>query len=232
MPTRIPPHPTRPAARAGTPRFPHGFPIDALLSFRAPGVFNPWAERDELDGIGDTAGPGGRLARLSAHLATDPLLLLLGEAAGYQGCHFSGIPFTNEKQLLAGSIPRIPPCDRLTSRPRPWCEPSATIVWGALREIGIAERVVLWNTFAWHPHRPGDRHSNRTPTPAEVKAGEPVLAAVLKVFSGAAVIAVGRVAERTLQSLGVTPACAVRHPAMGGAALFREGVSAAVRRFV
>ena len=205
-------------------------PYAALRAFRARHVFNPWAEHDPLDvaGVaGDSgAGPGGRLARLRAHFSARPALVLLGEASGYQGCHFSGMPFTNEKLLLEGKIPRVAVQQRLTSRPRPWCEPSATVVWGTLHALGLAERTVLWNAFAWHPHKPGDRYSNRAPTRDELEAGRAVLDGVLASFARARVVAVGKVAERTLRDLGREPYATVRHPSMGGANEFRAGLAA------
>ena len=54
---------------------------------------------------------------------------------------------------------------RLSTRARPWSEPSATTVWGTLRELGVAEVTLLWNAFPWHPHKPGNLQSNRTPSP-------------------------------------------------------------------
>ena len=69
-------------------------------------VFNPWRDRDPgTDAVPDAAA--ARLARLRAHLDTQPEWLLLGEAAGYQGAHVSGIAFTSERLLLAGEIPRV-----------------------------------------------------------------------------------------------------------------------------
>jgi uracil-DNA glycosylase len=199
-------------------------PFDALRSFRSPDVYNPWAHDDALDLPTEAAGPAARLARLRAHFAVDAELILVGEAAGYQGCHFSGLAFTNEKLLLQGSIPRVRIDERITARPRPWCEPSATVVWGALHAHGLAERTVLWNSFAWHPHKPGDVYSNRTPTRSELESGKAVLDAVLDHFSGAIVVAVGQVSGRTLRSLGREPAAVLRHPAMGGANEFRNGM--------
>jgi hypothetical protein len=207
--------------------------VNMLRAFKGGQVFNPWRERDPLDlpasAGGSAVGPAGRRARLAAHFSVRPVLLLVGEAAGYQGCHFSGIPFTNERLLAAGRIPRTGPVGRLTRRPLPWCEPSATVVWGALHDFGIAERVVLWNSFAWHPFVAGKPYSNRAPTRDELSAGEAVLDRVLDAFAGTPLIAVGKVAERTLLSLGRRPHCAVRHPSMGGAMKFRAGLATIVR---
>lgn len=207
-------------------------PYELLESFHSPGVFNPWRDTDPLDRSddGDDAlGPAGRRARLRAHFSIKPRFVLLGEAPGYQGCHFSGIPFTNEKLLLAGAVPRVAVHGRLTNRSRPWCEPSATVVWGALHRLGIAEDTVLWNTFAWHPYKDGQPYSNRAPTRLELELGRTVLAGVLDSFQGACVVAVGKVAERTLGLLDRPATTTLRHPSMGGANEFREGLARLVR---
>ncbi|MFO1402520.1 MAG: uracil-DNA glycosylase [Steroidobacteraceae bacterium] len=203
--------------------------LQRIETHRADAVFNPWCERDALTDA-DPAAPAARRARLRAHLDCDPLLLLLGEAAGYQGCHVSGIPFTSERLLLEGAIPRVAaPHGRLSTRARPWSEPSATIVWEALHALGLAERTILWNAFPWHPHRPGEPHSNRTPTAAEVALGRPALGALLAAFPRVRVVALGRKAESLLAGLGRVE-LALRHPAMGGAERFRAGLRAFARR--
>lgn len=193
-------------------------------------VFNPWTERDAAQD-GHLNGPAARLARLLHHLDCDPRWLLIGEAAGYQGAKVSGIPFTSERLILAGTIPRVaaPPGARLSLRPRPWSEPSATTVWSTLHALGMAERTILWNAFPWHPHEPGQRLSNRTPTLAERARGAPVLEALLAVFPRARRFAVGRHAEAALAALGID-AQPLRHPSMGGARAFRVGLQRALGR--
>ena len=194
-----------------------------------PLVFNPWRDHDPgTDAVTDA--PAARLQRLRAHLSTKARYLLLGEAPGYQGCHVTGLAFTSERLLMAGSIPRIDIAgQRLSTRHIPWSEPSATTVWGALYELGIAETTVLWNAFAWHPHKPGDLQTNRTPTPAERRLGQPVLMKLLQHLGDVQVLAVGQQAATSLRELGIE-AKTLRHPSMGGAALFREQLRAAVSR--
>lgn len=128
-------------------------------------------------------------------------IVLVGEAAGYNGARVSGIAFTSERQLT-GTGP---------------AELSATIVHRALAELGIADDVLLWNLVPTHPHRPGAPLSNRRPTAAEIAAGRPFAA---RVAEGRRVLAVGRLAQ---QALG---APYVRHPSHGGAAAFRATLAA------
>jgi hypothetical protein len=202
--------------------------LELITRGHGPAVFNPWTDRDELN---DTSlnGPEARLERLRSHLGTDVARILVGEAAGYQGCRVSGIPFTSERVLMAGEVPRVSCASaRLSPRPRPWSEPCATIVWNTLHALDITRDTVLWNAYPWHPFKPGRPHSNRTPTRSERALGAPVLEALLKAFPTAELFAVGRHAEQALSEMG-RAAVALRHPSMGGASLFRKGLSAALR---
>jgi hypothetical protein len=191
-------------------------------------VFNPWVQRDELNDS-SLNGPSDRLERLRSHLSTRAARILIGEAAGYQGCHVSGIPFTSERVIMMGAIPRVS-CHgrRLSLRTRPWSEPSATTVWKTLHGLGIETDTVLWNAYPWHPHKPGNPHSNRTPNRAERVAGMPVLEALLGAFPRAELFAVGRHAEHALGEIG-RQAIPLRHPSMGGAVLFYQGLRRALR---
>jgi uracil-DNA glycosylase len=112
---------------------------------------------------------------------------------------------------------------RLTSSARPYSEPSATIVWEELYRLGIEERTILWNALPMHPHKPGNKQSNRTPKSYEIKIGKPGLQILVDEFPKAKVVAVGRKAERSLKSMGIVPAATVRHPARGERPHLREG---------
>jgi len=186
------------------------------------GLFNPW--RDHCPHDTSTNGPAEKLMRLSRHLDCDPKFILAGEAPGYQGCRYSGIAFTSERLLGEGAIPRIPLTGRLSDRRLPFSEPSATIVWKTLYQLEIADRTILWNAMQLHPYRPNELWSNRTPTPDEIKLGEPALQLLVKAFPAARVIAVGKKSEWLLHEMGIPIAGSVRHPANGGAKEFSAGL--------
>jgi uracil-DNA glycosylase len=212
-----------------------------LLKKSPPGaVFNPWWEVDKQNDIGPNA-PGIRRKQLRAYLR-DRLgkakLAIIGEAPGYRGGHFSGIPMTSERILLGkkkadGIKPEyvfssIKP--RCTSKPRKWpygfSEPTATIVWITLLRLGLKpEQFVLWNAFPWHSFDPRlGMLSNRTPTKKERVSGLPVLKAFLELFPCGEIVALGKVAATQLEELNVSAHC-VRHPASGGAKLFRQQIA-------
>jgi hypothetical protein len=207
--------------------------ITQLAAFSRPRVFNPWADCDGANDFGPQA-PAIRRDNLRRYLAERrgrARVLLVAEAAGYQGAKFSGIAMTSERQLVAspesgGDFFEGPKhrTSRESVRPAGFTEPTATIVWGKMREAGLAGRDwVNWNTFAWHPQG-ASALRNRTPTPEEFRAGLPVLQAFLALFPGVPVVAVGEKARAILGELAVPVVAAVRHPANGGATAFRVGM--------
>jgi uracil-DNA glycosylase len=208
-------------------------------------VFNPWWQVDEENDIGRNA-PSIRREQLRAYLC-DRLgrtkLAVIGEALGYRGGHFTGIPMTSERILLGGNdntgieanqfFSDITP--RRTSKPQKcqdgFSELTATIVWSTLLRLGLSpQQFVLWNAFPWHSCDPRrGMLSNRTPTAAERSAGLSVLKAFLNLFRCEQVAALGRIAVAQLSQLHVE-AHYVRHPASGGAKLFRQQMAKIVNK--
>src|SRR6266853_2704738 len=208
-------------------------------------LFNPWWQVDEENDI-DPEAPRIRREQLRAYLC-DRLgkarLAVIGEALGYRGGHFTGIPMTSERillgkkkdagiksrELFSGLIPRR------TSKPQTYLdgfsEPTATIVWSTLLRFELSpEEFVLWNAFPWHSFDPNrGMLSNRSPTRSEQSAGIPVLTAFLDLFPCDKVVALGRIANAQLKDLDVS-AHYVRHPASGGAKLFRYQIAKIVAR--
>jgi hypothetical protein len=146
-------------------------------------------------------------------------VLAVGEAAGYQGMRWSGIAFTSEFDLLRWGEPYR----RTSKRPRPWKEPSGTIVHGVLEELDAERRVLLWNTVPTHPHLVGLPLSNRRPTRAEVEIGRTYVERLIEILRPGKLIGVGRIACAVLPE-----AAYVRHPAQSGATAFRLGMRQAI----
>ena len=200
-------------------------------------VFNPWWEIDQKNDIGPHS-PAIRRKHLAVYFRErlgKARLAIVGEALGYRGGHFSGIPMTSERMLLRKQqniVAGIKP--RRTSKPgvcpNGFSEPTATIVWGALLKIGVlSDEFVLWNAFPWHsfdPHR--ELLSNRMPNKSEQLSGRPVLKAFLELFPCQQIVALGKIAAAQLEQLGLNAHC-VRHPASGGAKLFRQQIAEIVR---
>lgn len=203
------------------------------------GLFNPWYESDpENDQTADA--PKIRKTHLQHYFEqreSRARYLLIAEAVGYQGGHFSGIAMTSERILLGhlgaknihphhvfqGHTPQR--TSRSDLKPNGFVEPTATIVWGSLLSANIDPySFVLWNAVPWHPYQknhPKGMLTNRTPTSKELGYSTPFLQAFLALFPKCHIVAVGQKCATILHEMGVT--CqAVRHPANGGATLFRE----------
>jgi len=200
--------------------------------------FNPWFDRDrEHDRI--PGAPKIRRNQLQAYLAErldSARYLFIAEALGYQGGHFTGIAMTSERILLGhhkpvhgipadGAFKTIKP-ERTSKKEvneKGMSEPTATIMWKALYNLGIDPyKVVLWNALSWHPYDPDKGLlSNRTPTDSELESGFPSLQAFLDLYPDRKIVAVGRKCEQVLDEFG-SSYVPVRHPANGGAPKFRR----------
>lgn len=210
--------------------------VEALQGFPAlTGVFNPWVD---VDLVNDQSikSPEIRADHLVRYLAERIDLadnVLIAEAPGYQGCHFSGIAMTSERILLGNQTHNgVHPEDvflgkgTMTSKhtKNGANEPTATIVWKAIKQSGTDTRkIVLWNSFAFHPMKNGYL-TNRKPTWNELQQAQYLLEHFLSLFSTSFVIPIGRVAEDILGNLGIACSPYVRHPANGGATSFRTGM--------
>ena len=219
-----------------------------LLKQSPPGaVFNPWWQVDKQNDI-DCNAPAIRRKHLRAYLQRRlgrVKLVVIGEALGYRGGHFTGIPMTSERILLgkketAGIKPEHVFSSfkaRRTSRCQPcpdgFSEPTATIVWSTLLRLGLRpEEFVLWNAFPWHSFDPRrGLLSNRMPNKSERSAGLSVLKTFLDLFPCEKIIALGNVAASQLKELNVE-SHRVRHPASGGAGLFRQQIPRIVNELI
>ena len=200
-------------------------------------VFNPWWQIDAENDIGPRA-PAIRRKQLAVYFRErlgKVRLAIVGEAIGYRGGHFSGIPMTSERmllrrqqQILVGVKPRR--TSKPNVCPNGFSEPTATIVWGTLLKIGVVpDEFVLWNAFPWHSFDPqGGLLSNRMPNKSEQLSGRPVLRTFLELFPCEQIVALGKIAAAQLEQLRVNAYC-VRHPASGGAKIFREQMARILR---
>jgi uracil-DNA glycosylase len=196
------------------------FDLPAAISGSRP-QFNPYrgvdpaVDRPRADGIRRE-----NLQRYLNSFTLWPEVLVIGEAPGWRGCRFSGVPFTSEAQLIGG----LPFCGAPSSLgDQPHAEATATVFWQVMREYH--PRFMAWNSLALHPHLPGLPLSNRTPTPDEIHAHSEALAKLILLIQPRQVVAVGKSALSALQRLGLATE-AIRHPGHGGAKTFSAGMQA------
>lgn len=215
--------------------------LTSLQDYTSTTAFNPWRDYDAACDIAPEA-PAIRRRQLREYLT--PRLrrakyLFVAEAAGYQGCRFTGIAITCERMLLdahkqitsdmvlghRGERTSNPDSPYMTSKPQRLYgmnEPTDTYVWGAIADNGLdPQDVILWNIFPFHPHKDSP-FTNRTPTDTEITAGLSYTKALLALCRpDIAIGAIGRKAESMLADANLA-AVVMRHPANGGAGLFRS----------
>lgn len=171
-------------------------------------VFNPWADDDEKhDKNGDM--PDKRRENLEQYLLKREKAeyLLIAEAPGYQGCHFSGIPMTSERLILTKNNYDLQDLNRTSDNTKlskekiytekysngrniaktviknGFAEPTATTVWKQMIDILKIEpnNFALWNAFPFHPYNNGYL-SNRKPTEEEIKDTVKILENFINLF--------------------------------------------------
>jgi hypothetical protein len=217
--------------------------ISELKSYTSPEIYNPWVDFDgELD-IGKKA-PLIRCDQLERYLRLrlrEAKYILVAEALGYQGGHFSGIAMTSERIILGyhsrvGSSAVIGCNGKRTSnsehsnikktcKEKGYNEPTATIVWESIIENCKSPlEVVLWNIFPFHPFKKEGLLTNRTPSSAELEVGAAYLRSLHNIIPNSKIIAIGAKSDETLTKFGIKHS-AVPHPANGGANEYRTQIA-------
>lgn len=151
---------------------------------------------------------------------TCPRVLVVGEAPGWRGCRFSGVPFTSEAQLVSNQLPFNGQCSNTSGKP--YREASATIFWNTL--LAYHPHFLAWNCLPLHPFKTGRPTSNRSVSTGEVQRFDDLLRSVIAIISPQAILSVGREAGCAMDRLAVVHT-QVRHPAHGGAPAFRDGIT-------
>lgn len=205
-------------------------------------AFNPWHDYDQVHDNSEQA-PKVRSAQLAAYLRErigKAKYILLAEGVSYQGGKFTGVAMTSERIILGNH--EVVPADAVFAIQAQrtsamgisssvdklgMAEPTASIVWKALLKNKIPPReVVLWNIFPWHPFKPGNMLSNRTPNEAELLLGFGYFKQLMEIFPSCHLLCLGKKSEATImQAMPHLQLTALRHPANGGAKLFEHGLT-------
>lgn len=222
--------------------------LNHLKTYEGELVFNPWKDRNLDYEIED--GLAIRRKNLEEYLSrrlSKAKILLIAEACGYQGGQFSGIAMTCERMLLdfhpvvdshmilchsgkRTSRMDSPFITKPTQREKGFNEPTDSVVWKACLEAGLLpDEFILWNIFPFHPYKKGNLLSNRTPTDEELSSGLTYTKELLTLTGPLPIFAIGKKSETTLTDAGFT-VTGLRHPANGGANIFRAQLKEALIR--
>ncbi|MCB9479130.1 MAG: uracil-DNA glycosylase [Deltaproteobacteria bacterium] len=198
--------------------------VRMLRRYRGENVFNPYRDRCATHDLSYAARIRTENLRryLTSLAARSHPVAIVGRDLGYRGGRRTGLPLSDETLLpLIGARYGIELARACNTGPL--VERTAQELWRFAECFESAP--LLWNVFPWHPHRPGEPLSNRPHTAAEARAGRDVLRRVLDLHDVRVVIALGRVAQATLASMGVGH-IPIRHPSHGGQTEFRTGMTA------
>jgi len=177
-------------------------------------VFNPYLDKTLLNNLREY------FTYLIKHGSS---VMLVGESPGYNGCRWTGIPFTsgymvrNSNHIMFKEIG-----DRIVLN-QVVKESTGTIMWEFLgKDIPVP---ILWNSFPFHPHKSGNPESNRKPSSTEVQEGVEYMKMVHDIFEPKIICSLGRVGEKTLKKIfsGIDIRY-IRHPSRGGKNGFIDGM--------
>lgn len=209
--------------------------IKTLANFKlknSNNVFNPWNEKD-TDDYDNPKAAEIRFENLKKYLISKKgaKILLIGEAPGFNGCRFSGVPFKDEDTLLSEKDKDY---KQSSNKKGPYKESSST----TFREQEILKnndtKWVAWNIFPFHPYKDGQKNKNRKPTTKEIEACDKITNEFINLFKPCEIYAIGRVAEKYLKKLIESKKkegkqwefkCYIRHPARGGKEDFEKGIN-------
>ena len=214
--------------------------IKSLASYEGALTFNPWKDTDLRYEVENA--PSIRKEQLHDYLSRrvgKAKLLLIAEACGYQGGHFTGIAMTCERMIL-NEHPAVnslmilgkegkrtsrkdsPMIAKPTQKEKGFNEPTDSVVWKACLDAGLsADEFILWNIYPFHPHKKDDLLSNRTPTDDELAIGLSYTKELLSLTGSLPLLVIGKKSENTLLDAGFSVK-GLRHPANGGANIFRN----------
>lgn len=181
-------------------------------------LFNPYHDTDERFDLPNAVHIRRQnLFRYLDSFTVCPDVLFVGEAPGWKGCRFSGIPFTSEQQVCSGLMGFVGKQSSIGVRPLR--ELTANYFWKAV--FPHRSRILAWNCLPLHPHCVGNPTSNRPPTAKEIRDFGTLLQTVIESIGECQIVAVGKKAAGALDMIG-SRYCQVRHPSYGGANQFRD----------
>lgn len=202
--------------------------IKHLSRFKpGPNVFNQYSGRT----LNNRIRKENLKIYLEKMLMVKPKYLIIGEAVGYQGGRLTGVPLSSEDLIvnqLDGFGIYTDEYQKTKETGKPVKEPTATIVWELNRELNFLP--LHWNSFPFHPHKPGNAFSNRTPTMQEIISTQQFILDLIDIYQIKKIIAMGNKAESSLIKIGLDY-FKVRHPAHGGKNKYRQGIMNLLSQF-
>lgn len=165
---------------------------------------------------------------LTKMIANNPKILIIGEAPGYKECAQTGIPFTDERNMLENNntIFGLNKGYKVHNEKNLYKERTSKIVFDTIK--GKENRILMWNIFPFHPYNAEKIEGNRTPNNNEIEEGFEFTINLLNIFKNIKkenIYAIGRKAQNVLEKNAIIlPQKYIRHPSNGGANEFRKNM--------
>ena len=196
--------------------------VGAVSALDFENVFNPYAHRCEVYDRGDA--PTIRRAMLTAMLDQASNVgvdaIWIGRDLGHRGGRRTGLALTDDIHLRTHALRWGIDVARPTHGPAV-AERTAAVIWSILSKVTAP--VFLWNVFPLHPHEPDDPFTNRSHRPAERRAGEELLAALVVLLRPRQLVAIGNDASAAASRIaGRIEVVQIRHPSYGGQTEFLQ----------
>jgi hypothetical protein len=190
--------------------------VDVLCGLVFEDTFNPYVDRcPKHDAPGAPRMRASMLrAMLQAAAKAEVDAIWIGRDLGYRGGRRTGLALTDDVHMRAHAE-RWGVTVRRPTQGRELAERTAAVIWTVLSEIEAP--IFLWNVFPLHPHESNEPFTNRSHNSRERRAGEEVLAHLVKLLEPRRLIAIGNDAAVTALRLNTRQrVIKVRHPSYGG----------------
>lgn len=169
----------------------------SLYSYHNKNCFNPWKDVDLFVDV-----PSANIIRQENLLKFlyDRLfaeVIFVGEAPGYNGCRFSGVPFYDEYRLsLLSSDYKQSSISKNLKKER-----TSSIVYNNFNLWKNNLYWVAWNIFPFHPYKNGYKTRNRHPDSFEIIETIELLYSFLQIYKNSKIYAIGRISEYYINNI-------------------------------
>jgi uracil-DNA glycosylase len=185
---------------------------------------------------------------LTIMTSLNPRVIIIGEAPGFRGCHWSGVPVCSEYIMIQEYNPKIKTeyvksllfgyskgYRKTSDQAKGYKEATATSVWDIISRVVPTDEPppMLWNSCFVHSYQEGNEKKNRNPNNTELNQLLPIVKYMFTdLFPNIkTVLVMGRKAEYSLTQLKKTPELShlqfeyIRHPSQGGKPACEAGIT-------
>lgn len=130
-------------------------------------------------------------------------IMFIGIAPGYNGCRFSGVPFTSERILLGMKKSNffLHQNYSQSSKEHPYTEVSATKIWTSFSRYipqNELKHIFMWNIVPFHPYKQNKPLTNRDPEKQELEQYEKITLDIIDILQPEKICCFGNIPQDRL----------------------------------